>query len=149
MVNNAGYALMGDTEAAPDEAARKQLDTNFWGTVDVSKEAVRVMREANGKEGGRIGGTVVQISSMGGWVAFPGNAFYHARFVSPIFLCIHCPTGIKALAFMIIRTNLNLNCSKFAVEGFTESFAKEMHPDWNINFLIIEPGKFAGLHPSL
>jgi len=30
--------------------------------------------------------------------------------------------------------------SKFAVEGWTEAFAKEMHPDWNIKFLILEPG---------
>jgi NAD(P)-dependent dehydrogenase (short-subunit alcohol dehydrogenase family) len=140
VVNNAGYALMGDTEAAPDEAARKQLDTNFWGTVDVSKEAVRVMREVNGKNGGRIGGTVVQVSSMGGWVAFPGNAFYHARFVAP-FLFIYCLLHIYILAFVMMYTNSRLNCSKFAVEGFTESFAKEMHSDWNINFLIIEPGE--------
>lgn len=30
--------------------------------------------------------------------------------------------------------------SKFALEGFTEAVAKEMHPDWNIRFLILEPG---------
>jgi short-subunit dehydrogenase len=30
--------------------------------------------------------------------------------------------------------------SKFAVEGWTEAFAKEIHPDWNIKFLILEPG---------
>jgi short-subunit dehydrogenase len=33
-----------------------------------------------------------------------------------------------------------MQCSKFALEGFTEGFAKEMHPDWNIRFLIAEPG---------
>ncbi len=56
VVNNAGYGLLGDTEAAVDEDARKLLDMNFWGTVDVSKEAVRVMREVNAKDGGGIGG---------------------------------------------------------------------------------------------
>ena len=30
--------------------------------------------------------------------------------------------------------------SKFALEGFTEGLSKEMHPDWNIRFLIVEPG---------
>lgn len=28
---------------------------------------------------------------------------------------------------------------KFALEGFTESVSKEVHPDWNISFLILEP----------
>ncbi|TVY80833.1 putative oxidoreductase [Lachnellula suecica] len=32
------------------------------------------------------------------------------------------------------------HASKFAVEGFSESVAREMHPDWNINFCIVEPG---------
>ncbi|GAW24383.1 hypothetical protein ANO14919_139670 [Xylariales sp. No.14919] len=32
------------------------------------------------------------------------------------------------------------HASKFAVEGWSESFARELHPDWNINFCIVEPG---------
>jgi len=32
------------------------------------------------------------------------------------------------------------HAGKFAVEGWTESVAREMNPDWNINFCIIEPG---------
>lgn len=31
------------------------------------------------------------------------------------------------------------HAGKFAVEGWSESVAREMHPDWNINFCIIEP----------
>lgn len=83
VINNAGYDLMGDTENASDEEARRLLDTNFWGAVNVSKEAVMVFRDVNGvDEGGeRKGGLCVQVSSMGGVVAFPGSAFYHARFV--------------------------------------------------------------------
>jgi len=108
VVNNAGYGLYGDTEATSDELARKQMDTNFWGPATVTREAIRVFREVNPKG---EGGTVVQISSMGGYVGYPGGAFYHA--------------------------------SKFALEGFTESVAKEVHPDWNIKFLLVEPG---GIH---
>ncbi|KAL4733543.1 hypothetical protein BDV11DRAFT_175606 [Aspergillus similis] len=32
------------------------------------------------------------------------------------------------------------HASKWAVEGWTESVARELHPDWNINFCLIEPG---------
>ncbi|KUJ08426.1 NAD(P)-binding protein [Mollisia scopiformis] len=110
VVNNAGYLLIGDTENATDEEARKEIDTNFWGVVDMSKEAVRIMRDVNGKrnDGKPKGGLVIQVSSLGGQVAVAGNAFYHA--------------------------------SKFGLEGFTEAFSKEIPPDWNINFLILEPG---------
>ncbi|KAG9231602.1 hypothetical protein BJ875DRAFT_112201 [Amylocarpus encephaloides] len=75
VINNAGYSHGGDAEAISDEDARAVVDANFWGVVNVSKEAVRVMRECNGK---RIGGLVVQVGSLGGQVAFPGNSFYHA-----------------------------------------------------------------------
>ncbi|KAI1427724.1 NAD(P)-binding protein [Xylaria sp. FL1777] len=32
------------------------------------------------------------------------------------------------------------HASKFAVEGWSESFARELHPDWNINVCVVEPG---------
>ena len=80
VVNNAGYSLMGDTEGASDGDARKQLETNFWGVVNVSKEALRIFRDVNPKGSG---GTLVQVSSMGGFLAFPGAGFYHARYVPP------------------------------------------------------------------
>ncbi|KAH8678028.1 retinol dehydrogenase 8 [Xylariales sp. PMI_506] len=79
VVNNAGYSLAGDTEAAGDAESRALVDTNFWGVVDVTKRALGVMRDENPRaEGGQRGGVVLNISSMGGFVGFPGSAFYHA-----------------------------------------------------------------------
>ncbi|KAM3084435.1 hypothetical protein ACMFMG_001461 [Clarireedia jacksonii] len=74
LVNNAGYGILGDTETIPDDAARKTLETNFWGPVNLTKEAVRIFREVNGPRGGMI----VQVSSMGGVAALGGQSFYHA-----------------------------------------------------------------------
>jgi NADP-dependent 3-hydroxy acid dehydrogenase YdfG len=79
VINNAGYGLRGDTEAVPEEEARNQMETNFWGPVRITRGAVRIFREVNGQG---QGGTVVQISSLGGWIGFPGNAFYHARYIA-------------------------------------------------------------------
>lgn len=31
------------------------------------------------------------------------------------------------------------HASKFAVEGWSESFAREWHPDWNSKFLAVSP----------
>ncbi|KAF5867822.1 putative retinol dehydrogenase 8 protein [Botrytis fragariae] len=75
LVNNAGYGVLGDTEFIPDDTARKILETNFWGAVRLTNEAVRIFREVNGEKGGLI----MQISTMGGVTAFAGQAYYHAR----------------------------------------------------------------------
>ncbi|OHW97440.1 short chain dehydrogenase [Colletotrichum incanum] len=82
VVNNAGYGLMGDTESFvtnPEDMdqARKIVETNFWGTAQVSAHAVRVFRDENPKSG-QIGGVVLNVTSIGGFAGFPGSAFYHA-----------------------------------------------------------------------
>lgn len=76
VVNNAGYAVMGDTESVPESDARLQMETLFWGPVFITQEAVRIFRETNPPN---QGGTIIQISSIGGLITFPGSAFYHAR----------------------------------------------------------------------
>jgi NAD(P)-dependent dehydrogenase (short-subunit alcohol dehydrogenase family) len=43
MVNNAGYTVHGDTEAIPEDAARKVVETLLWGTIRLSIHAIRVM----------------------------------------------------------------------------------------------------------
>ncbi|KAI1438063.1 short-chain dehydrogenase/reductase-like protein SDR [Xylaria sp. CBS 124048] len=111
MVNNAGYGLMGDAESAlqaeGQAKARKVVETDFWGTTRLSLQAIRVFRDENPKTG-QQGGVVLNVTSLGGFVGFPGSAFYHA--------------------------------SKFAVEGITEGLSKEVRPEWNIHFNLIEPG---------
>ncbi|KAJ0163367.1 putative oxidoreductase [Colletotrichum tanaceti] len=82
VVNNAGYGLMGDTEsfvtgAEEMEKARRIVETNFWGTAQVSAHAVRVFRDENPKSG-QVGGVVLNVTSIGGFAGFPGSAFYHA-----------------------------------------------------------------------
>lgn len=82
-MNNAGYGLNGDTESslpsAPEEHAKARLllETNFWGVANLTLHAMRVMREVNPLSGQR-GGVVLQITSMGGFVGYPGSAYYHA-----------------------------------------------------------------------
>ncbi|KAI0487090.1 retinol dehydrogenase 8 [Xylaria cf. heliscus] len=111
MVNNAGYGLMGDTESMlqPEglAKARKVVETDLWGSVRLTIQAVRVFRDENPKTG-QQGGVVLNVTSLGGFAGFPGTAFYHA--------------------------------AKFGVEGFTESMSKEVRPEWNIHFCLIEPG---------
>lgn len=78
LVNNAGYTLVGDTEAAEDGESHALFETNFWGMVNITKCTLGIMRDQNPKGGGQQGGVVFNISSMGGFIGFPGSAFYHA-----------------------------------------------------------------------
>jgi len=67
----AGWGLAGPVELTPISDAKDQLETNFWGAVRVVQESLPVMRRQGG-------GRVVLISSIGGIVAIPFQAFYSA-----------------------------------------------------------------------
>ena len=71
VVNNAGYGVDGAFEAMSDEVIEKQFNTNVFGLMRVTREAIKYMRP-NG------GGTIIQISSMGGKITFPLYSIYHA-----------------------------------------------------------------------
>ncbi|PVH75497.1 NAD(P)-binding protein, partial [Cadophora sp. DSE1049] len=76
VVNNAGYGIFAEAEGTEEDNARGIFETNFWGSVNVALEAVRVFREGNGF-GGR-GGMLVQVSSLLGRVAGGGQTHYSA-----------------------------------------------------------------------
>ncbi len=67
----AGWGLAGPVELTPISEAKHQLETNFWGAVRVVQAALPVMRRQGG-------GRVVLISSIGGIVGIPFQAFYSA-----------------------------------------------------------------------
>ncbi|WP_326835682.1 SDR family oxidoreductase [Amycolatopsis rhabdoformis] len=71
VVSNAGYGLMGAAEELTDEQVRHQLDTNLLGSIQLIRAALPHLR-ADG------GGRILQLSSVGGQVAFPGGSLYHA-----------------------------------------------------------------------
>ncbi len=75
VVNNAAYAAMGELEAVPEEEGRAMFDTNFWGAVRVSREAVKFFREVNPPG---VGGRLLQISSITGIIGGAGMAYYAA-----------------------------------------------------------------------
>ncbi len=75
VVNNAGVTNLGELESVAEEKAKILMDTNFWGAVYVTREAVKVFRESNPPG---AGGRLLQISSIAGLVGTPGRAFYTA-----------------------------------------------------------------------
>jgi NAD(P)-dependent dehydrogenase (short-subunit alcohol dehydrogenase family) len=71
LVNNAGYSQSGALETLPLERLRTQFETNVFGLVRMCQLVLPGMRRA-----GR--GRIVNISSMGGRLTFPGGGAYHA-----------------------------------------------------------------------
>jgi NAD(P)-dependent dehydrogenase (short-subunit alcohol dehydrogenase family) len=69
LVNNAGYGYLSAVEEGDDAEVRALFDTNYFGTVDMTKAVLPQMRR-------RGSGHIVNISSMAGLVANPPNAYY-------------------------------------------------------------------------
>ena len=71
LVNNAGYSQSGAVETVPMEKVRQQFETNVFGLVRLTQLVLPAMRAARA-------GKIVNLSSMGGKLVFPGGGFYHA-----------------------------------------------------------------------
>ncbi|WP_239004850.1 SDR family oxidoreductase [Paenibacillus tepidiphilus] len=71
LVNNAGFAVGGFTEEVSMEDWRRQMETNFFGVIAVSKAAIPGMRV-------RRSGIIINVSSVSGLTGFPGYGPYAA-----------------------------------------------------------------------
>jgi len=102
LLNNAGYGYLAAVEEGEDADIRAMFETNFFGLAAMTRAVLPVMRAQKS-------GAIINVSSMGGFIGFPGSGYYAA--------------------------------TKFAVEGLSESLAKEVAP-FGIKVLIVEPGPF-------
>lgn len=102
LVNNAGYGLFGPLEGATVDEVELQFRTNLFGVIALIRHVMPIMRKQHG-------GTIINVSSIGGRTAAPFASLYHA--------------------------------SKFAIEGFSESFRYEasLH---GIRVKLVEPEHF-------
>jgi NAD(P)-dependent dehydrogenase (short-subunit alcohol dehydrogenase family) len=71
LVNNAGYSQSGAVEEVPMEKIWRQFETNVFGPVRLCQLVLPGMRRQGF-------GRIVNLSSMGGKLTFPGGGVYHA-----------------------------------------------------------------------
>ena len=71
LVNNAGFGIIGATEAFTDEQVRSQLETNLYAPIEVTRVVLPYMRKQRS-------GHILQISSVGGRVGNAGLSMYQA-----------------------------------------------------------------------
>jgi NAD(P)-dependent dehydrogenase (short-subunit alcohol dehydrogenase family) len=71
VINNAGYGLFGTVEEITEQELRDQLETNLFGVLHVTQAVLPILRAQRS-------GHIIQISTMGGVMAFPMLGGYHA-----------------------------------------------------------------------
>ena len=71
LINNAGFYLSGLAEETTIEQGKKQLETNFWGTVKLTNELLPHFRKQRF-------GKIITVSSIAGLISLPGGGYYAA-----------------------------------------------------------------------
>jgi NAD(P)-dependent dehydrogenase (short-subunit alcohol dehydrogenase family) len=71
LVNNAGFGYLGAVEESDENEVRLMFEANFWGLAGMIHAVLPGMRK-------RRNGCIVNISSIGGLVGFPGVGYYNA-----------------------------------------------------------------------
>ena len=135
LFNNAGYGIVGAVEETPEAELRSQMETNFFGAVNVIQAVVPHMRLAKS-------GAIVNISSLGGQLSVAGFGPYSAsKFalegLSEALAQELAPFNIKVLIVEpgAFRTDFAGDALKHmpkidaydSIVGGTRAFAKGMH----------------------
>jgi len=71
LVNNAGYGYLSSVEEGDDAEIRAQFDANVFGLFALTRAVLPGMRT-------RHSGHVINITSVAGFVGFPGSGYYAA-----------------------------------------------------------------------
>jgi short-subunit dehydrogenase len=145
LVNNAGYGSYGTVEDVSMEEAKRQFDVNVFGLARMTQLVLPGMRKQKS-------GRVINISSVGGKIATPFGAWYHAsKFavegmsdslrteVAPfgIDVVVIEPGGVKSewadVAYQnLIKTTENTAYSDMAnkfKQAFSKTVAKNAEPE--------------------
>jgi NAD(P)-dependent dehydrogenase (short-subunit alcohol dehydrogenase family) len=124
LVNNAGYGYFGAIEEGEDAPVRTMFDTNVFGLIDMTKAVLPGMRKQRS-------GFIVNLSSIGGLVAFPGTGYYTAtkhavEALSEAMSQEVAPLGIKVLIvepgpFRTDFAGRSINMSKTVIEDYDQT----------------------------
>jgi len=95
LINNAGFYLSGLAEETSIDQGKKQLETNFWGTVKLTNELLPYFRKQRF-------GKIITVGSIMGLISLPGGAYYAAS--------KHALEGyFKALRFELNEFNIKVS----------------------------------------
>jgi len=127
LVNNAGYANVNSIEDMAAEDFREQIETNFFGVVNVTRAALPVFRTQRD-------GHIIQISSVGGRGAKPGlSAYRSAKWAvggfSEVLAKEVGPLGIKVTVVEPGGIRTDFSGSSMRVGAVRPAAAQDREPD--------------------
>lgn len=145
LINNAGMHTGGPAETLPDDYLRLQMETNFLGTVRITREVLPVMR----KQGG---GTIINLSSIGGLMGLPFQSYYSAAKFALEGFSEALRLEVRQFNIRIVlinpgdfHTNNTLNRRNFlAPTGDSDPYRKQ----FIITHNIIEKDETGGMNPE-
>jgi NAD(P)-dependent dehydrogenase (short-subunit alcohol dehydrogenase family) len=114
LVNNAGYSQSGAVESVDMDSIRRQFETNVFGLIRMSQLVLPGMRDQGW-------GRIVNLSSMGGRLTFPGGGIYHATKHSVEAIC-------DAMRFEVAGFGVDVVCVEpgLIVTGFGGAAARSL-----------------------
>jgi len=120
LVNNAGYSQSGAVETVPMESVRRQFETNVFGLMRICQLVLPGMRKAGE-------GRIVNVSSMGGKLVFPGGGVYHATKHAVEALSDALRFEVKAFGIDVVIIEPGLVRTRFgeAAVGSMDTVAKD------------------------
>ena len=124
LVNNAGYGYLSAIEEGEDDEIRAMFETNVFGLAGVTRAVLPGMRTQKS-------GTIVNISSQGGFIGFAGVGYYNAtKFavegLSEALAKETAPLGIKVVIvepgpFRTDWAGRSIKAPKQAIEAYAET----------------------------
>lgn len=95
LINNAGYLLAGLAEETPVDLGKQQFETNFWGTVKLTKALLPYFRKQKQ-------GKIITTGSFLGLIGHPNVSYYSAS--------KHALEGyFKSLRFELSQFNIRVS----------------------------------------
>lgn len=122
IISNAGYGLFGAAEELSDKEIDDIIATNLVGSIQLIRAAIPHLRAQGG-------GRIIQISSYGGQVAFPGNSLYHAT-----------KWGIEGFAESVAQEVASI------ADQHRAAFRERLVPSYGFQALQCRPGRSMGSH---
>lgn len=134
LINNAGFYLSGLAEETSIEEGKRQFETNFWGTIKLTKELLPDFRKQKS-------GKIITVGSIMGLLNFPSASYYGASkhalegfFKSLRFELNEFNVKVAMVEPMGFKTNIITNAVKSEIKiddynqyrGKIERFAKDL-----------------------
>jgi NAD(P)-dependent dehydrogenase (short-subunit alcohol dehydrogenase family) len=145
LVNNAGMHTGGSLESTSIENIRLQMDTNVMGLVYMLKAVLPIMRE-------KRQGTIVNLSSIGGLMGLPFQAYYSASKFAIEGLSESLRMEVKPFNIKVVvinpgdfHTNNTSNRQNFLARNENDPYAEQ----FNKTLSIIEKDENGGWPPEI